>query len=253
MAKETDSNKKLPKSPTMDTGNKPISRMEITQRPDGQGSIVYSPFQKDEIEQYSFEEIWSPMGSFRTRASHDKTELTTSFNYETRDYNKGGHSSTHETHVETYVKDTRKVTVEGDNSKEIGRNNYEVTAGQKIASALEGTIENSAAGASEAPTYRLSEGDLIQEHSGNYHQSFGKDKVQNITGNKITMIKEGDYACHVQSGNWDTQVSSEGRLYTSKDLLIESETKITLKVGSSTIVITPSNITLVSARIDLNP
>lgn len=227
MAKETDSNKKLPKSPTMDTGNKPISRMEITQRPDGQGSIVYSPFQKEEIEQYSFEEIWSPMGSFKTRASHNKTELSTSFSYETRDYNKGGHSSTNETHVETYVKDTRKITVEGDNSKEIGRNSYEVNAGQKVASSLGGTVENSAAGSSEAPTYKLSEGDLIQEHSGNYHQSFGKDKIQNVTGNKLTMIKNGDYGCHVQGGSWDTQVSSNGRLYTSKDLLIESATKIT--------------------------
>lgn len=256
MAKETDSNKKLPNVPTIDSGTKPISRLEIIQRPDGKGSVTYSPTELDEIEQYSFEEIWSPMGSFETRASHNKTELKTSLNFETRGYNIGGHSTTHETHSETYVQDTRKVTVEGDNSKEIGRNNYEVTAGQKVSSSLEGTIENSAAGASEAPTYKLSEGDVIQEHSGHYHQAFGGDKVQTVTGNKLTMIKAGDYGCHVQGGSWDTQVSSNGRIYTSKDLLIESATKITLKVGTSTIVITSSNVEIIanskSGKIYLN-
>lgn len=272
MAKDTDSNKKLPKSPTVDTGNKPISRMEITQRSDGQGSIVYSPFEKDEIEQYSFEEIWSPMGSFSTRASHNKTELKTTFDYETRNYNKGGHSSTHETHVEVYAKDTRKVTVEGDNSKEIGRNNYEVTAGQKVASSLGGTIENSAAGSSEAPTYRMSEGDLIQEHSGNYHQAFGKDKVQTITKNKMTIVKEGDYATNIQAGNYDVQVTA-GKLHlmtSADDLIANSNVKVLLQVGplakitmdpakiklqvgdSSYIEITTAGIKLIGPRIDLN-
>jgi hypothetical protein len=272
MAKETDSNKKLPKSPTMDTGNKPISRMEISQRPDGQGSIVYSPYEKEEIEQYSFEELWSPMGSFETRASHNKTELKTNLNFETRGYNIGGHSTTHETHVETYVQDTRKVTVEGDNSKEIGRNNYEVTAGKKVSSSLEGTIDNSGAGSSEAPTYKLSEGDVIQEHSGHYHQAFGGDKIQTVTENKLTIIKEGDHAIHVQKGNYDVQVTA-GKLHlmTSGDELIaNSNVRILLQVGqyskvsigpleiklqvgeTSYIQITPDGIKMIGPRIDLN-
>lgn len=232
MAKETDSNKKLPNPPTVDTDNKPINRIEVVQNADGKGSIVYAPFEKDEIEQYSFEEHWTPMGSFKTRASHEKKELVTRFNYETRDYNKGGHSSTHETHVESYIKDTRKVTVEGDSSKEVGRNNYEVTAGQKLASSLNATVENSAAG-DDSPTYRLSSGDLIEEHTGSHFEVLKGDLIQNVTKNRHTTVQEGDYGCHVQAGNYDVQVVS-GKLHLmtlGDDLIANSNVKVILQVG----------------------
>lgn len=271
MAKETDSNKKLPNPPTVDTGNKPINRIEVKQNADGKGSIVYSPFEKDEIEQYSFEEHWSPMGSFKTRASHEKKELVTSFSYETRDYSKGGHSSTHETHVESYIKDTRKVTIEGDNSKEVGRHNYEVTAGQKIASSLNATVENSAAGNS-GPTYRLSSGDLIEEHTGSHFEVLKGDLIQNVTKNRHTTVQEGDYGCHVQAGNYDVQVVS-GKLHLmtlGDDLIANSNVKVVLQVGplskitmdpssiklqvggGSYIEITAGGIKMISPRIDLN-
>ena len=57
-----------------------------------------------------------------------------------------------------------------------------------------------------------------------------------------------------QDKNLDFQADSgKARIKTGSDILIESDSKITLKVGGSTIVITPSNITIKSARIDFNP
>jgi hypothetical protein len=66
------------------------------------------------------------------------------------------------------------------------------------------------------------------------------------------MVNEGDYAVHVQSGNYDTHIKQKARIYADSDILFESKSKITLKVGSSTIEITPNSVTVNSTRIDLN-
>jgi hypothetical protein len=272
MAKSNDSNKKLPKSPGEVTRSVDVRYLDIMLRADGKGSQSYSPYDFNEAKNNSFEESWTPMGSFTTRESHEKTELSTSMSYETRGYNVGGHSFTGEAHVETYVKDTNKLTVEGDNSKEIGKNDMLAIAGQRIKSVLGGTVENTAGGRSEAPTYRMSAGDHVQEHSGNDFKSFEKDSVQSVKGNKMTMIQEGDYAIHTQSGNFDLQVSS-GKLHlmtSGDDLIANSNVKVLLQVGpnakvtvdpakirlevggGSYIEITAGSIKMISPRIDLN-
>jgi hypothetical protein len=102
----------------------------------------------------------------------------------------------------------------------------------------------------------MSEGDHIQEYSGHYHESFEKDNVKTVSGNKIAIVETGDNAMHVQSGNWDTHVAEKSRLYSGNDILIESGTKITLKVGNSRIIIEPNHIQIISNNktglIDLN-
>jgi hypothetical protein len=66
------------------------------------------------------------------------------------------------------------------------------------------------------------------------------------------MVNEGDYAVHVQSGNYDAYINQKARIYADSDILLESKSKITLKVGGSTILITPSAITVTSGAINLN-
>lgn len=272
MAKSNDSNKKLPKNPGDVTGSVDIRDLEIILRPDGKGSQVYTPFDFSEAKNNSFEESWTPMGSYSTRESHEKTELSTSMSFETRSYNVGGHSFTSEASVETYVKDTSKTTTEGDKSEETGRNRIIATGGQDIKSTRKGTITNHASGDSEAPTYITSSGDYTQEHSGNHYQAFEKDSVQSVKGNKMTLIQEGDYAIHTQSGNFDLQVSS-GKLHlmtSGDDLIANSNVKVLLQVGpnakvtvepakiklevggGSYIEITAGGIKMISPRIDLN-
>jgi hypothetical protein len=70
------------------------------------------------------------------------------------------------------------------------------------------------------------------------------------------MIK-GEYGIHISEGNFDTQIDSgKARIWASDDILIESTSKITLKVGDSTIVITANSIQIMaeggSGRIDIN-
>jgi hypothetical protein len=106
-------------------------------------------------------------------------------------------------------------------------------------------------------------------------------------GNKLTMIEKGDFAVNVQKGNWDTDVASKVRLRSGKamlyttddtwdaqsaksmalqtdtslrtkskqgttfeageDFMISSDSKITLKVGGSSIEITDGSIKINSS------
>lgn len=270
MAKSNDSNKKLPKNPAEVTGAVDVRDVEVFLRPDGTGSQTYSPFEFSEAKQNSFHESWTPLGSYTTRESHEKTEMNTSMSYETRAYNVGGHSFTGEASVENYVKDTNKMTVEGDNSREVGKNDMSAVGGQKFSSVTEGTANFTG---SQAPTYVMSEGDYSQEHSGNYYQAFEKDSVQSVKGTKMTMIQEGDYAIHTQGGNFDLQVS-KGQLHlmtSAGDLIANSNVKVLVQVGpqskitvepakiklevggGSYIEITSGEIKMVSPIINLNP
>jgi hypothetical protein len=244
--------KKYPPVPTTVTDNVLVSDLDIYQGVDGHGHIKYhTPATK------YFEESWTAAGSVTTVAADKKTEITTCLDVgEVRNYTIGGFSSTHESHVETHVEDTRKDTTVGDRSEEILRNRYVINAGKTVVSSLEGTVHNSGGGKSSAPTYNLSEGDFTDNRNGNFHSVVKKDSVQAVSGNKINIVENGDYAMHVQSGNWDTHIAKKARFYSRDDILIESETKITLKVGNSRIIIEPNHIQIISNNktglIDLN-
>ena len=95
-------------------------------------------------------------------------------------------------------------------------------------------------------TYKIGTGgDNVSYFACDTHEYSEGDHISSTKGNKYTMVKEGDYGVHVQDKNIDFQADSgKARIKTGSDILIESDTKITLKVGGSSIVITPSNITI---------
>lgn len=252
MASQNDSNKKLPKNPGEVTRQAPAAEMEISMYPDGRGSQTYASYDQSKAKESSFRESWTGMGSYSTDEAHSKGELQTSMKFESRDYNVGGSSRTAEGSTENYTQDTSKTTVEGDASREIGRNDLGAVANQRINTVLAGTVENQAAGSSQATSYVMSEGDIVEERSGNSFRSYEGDNVTTVNKNSVLVVGSGDRATHVQQGNMDTQVKGKIRIKSESDILIDSDTKITLKVGSSTIVIDGSSIKMTSARIDLN-
>lgn len=247
MAINNDDNKKLTDTPGKVTGEKDVRYFTIHHGVDGTGSQHYSPFDLEESKQYSFDEWWSSTGGYKTREAHKKTELSTSLEYETRGYNIGGKSFTSESHGQSFYGDTFSVSSVGDMGSDAGGNRHEGTKGfkaERSSSKISRRTSTDFISASE---------DRNEDYGANLHRSVKKDSVTTVGENDIKIVKGGDSALHVQSGNYDAHVSEKGRIYTGNDLLIESATKITLKVGASTIVITPSNITVRSARIDLNP
>lgn len=211
-------------------------------------------------------------GSYETVNYDDsKSEIITKFNPgERRDYCGGGNSTQVDGHDDHNVESTFRTNVAGD----IG-----VSAKTTYHTSTEGAViahnkfkKEFVVAASDSVSFSGSFGDQVNEHSGNWHESFEKDHVQAVTGNKITMIKEGDYAIHTQGGNFDLQVTS-GKLHlmsSADDLIANSNVKVLLQVGSqakitidpakvrlevgggSYIEITSGSIKMVSPRIDLN-
>jgi hypothetical protein len=195
----------------------------------------------------------TPSGSYKTiHQDADKKEVISKLHPgETRDYVAGGRSEHTDGHKDMSIESTFREVITGDHNFQGGRNGYLGYAENLISGAkneFKGIM-----GASESKSYSTSQGDVVEEHSGNFHISYEQDFISAIKSNMITMVNEGDCALNIQAGNYDAQIAQKARIYASNDILIESATKITLKVGSSSIVVTPANVTIISTRIDLNP
>lgn len=90
-------------------------------------------------------------------------------------------------------------------------------------------------------------GHVKDVNDGDQHDNALGDKIHFIGGTKYEQVS-GEHGTHVPNGNMDIQIDQgKFRLSSGNDLLITSATKITLAVGSSTIVITPNDITITSA------
>jgi hypothetical protein len=191
-------------------------------------------------------------GSYETiDYDSSKSEIITQFNPgENRGYCAGGNSKQVDGNDDLNIESTSRTNVYGDRGVSC-KTSYQVSTEGSVISHNRFKKEFVVA-ASDSKSFTGSYGDQVNEHSGNWHEAFEKDHVEAVKGNKITMIENGEYAMHVQSGNFDTFVNQQARLYAEKDITIESATKITLKVGGSTIEITSGGIKMIAPRIDLN-
>ncbi len=217
--------------------------------PCGETTIKYSD--RSDVGKYSKQSI-EATGSFThlSADSEEKENISSMSVGNVFDYVADGKTSQTDGHVDENTMSTWRRNAMGDIG-ESGRQSLiaYTNGGAHVYGAAKTEV---VAGGSSTFSALGTFGDQVCEHSGNCHESFEKDKVQVIAGNKITMVEGGDYAVHVQSGNYDAHIQQKGRIYSSSDLLIESGSKITLKVGGSTIVITSGGIKMVSPRIDLN-
>ncbi len=216
----------------------------------GNQTIVYA--NPDEPENYIRIDL-DATGSYRS-VEHDTTDnahITSLNTGRTSSYTAGGETNHIDGHKDSSCESTCRENVTGDKGVACKTNYQTATEGSVIAHNR--FKKEFVVAASDSKSFSGSFGDQVNEHSGNWHEAFEKDHVQAVSGNKLTMIEKGDYAAHVQKGNWDTHVEGKGRFYSGKDILIESGTKIVLKVGGSTIEITSSKITINADRIDLNP
>ena len=206
-------------------------------------------------------------GSFIANEYDDeKKGLTNQLTHEDRSYVSGGSSKNTDGHNDVKVHATGREDVKGDYGRSTGGDQYDGTGGKVIAGAKEGSFTNDADG----NTYKTSKGDVVSEHTGSNFSSLEGDQISSVKGNKIDIVSDGEYQTHVQGGNMDTRVESgKLQIYSGDnmnvntaaqaeyrsigDMLITSDSKITIKVGGSEIIITSDNITIKSARIDLNP
>jgi hypothetical protein len=179
----------------------------------------------------------TPSGSYRTiHQDPDKKEIVTKlYPGETRDYVAGGRSEHTDGHKDMSIESTLREVIFGDHNVQGGRNGLIGYAENLIKGAK--NEFKAIMGASESKSYSTSQGDVVEEHSGNFHISYEKDFVAAVKSNMITMVNEGDYALNIQAGNYDTQILKKARIYAGEDILIQSGTNITLQApGGVTIV-----------------
>jgi len=166
-------------------------------------------------------------------------------------YNADGHSSTTDGHQDSKISGSNRSAVQGGDHTEIAGNKYEGGGGVSVSGTKGSQITHS-----DGDMFHTSEGNIITDHTGSVNHNYTGDFVDQVNGNKMNMIK-GEYGINISEGNLDIQIDDgKARIFASSDILIESGTKITLKVGTSTIVITASTIEIMakggSGRIDIN-
>lgn len=220
-----------------------------------------------------FEAKVAATGSTTTR-EYDKEnkEYNLSLNVgEIRSYTAGSTSVHNDGHSDVNSESTIRQTSKGDSSLNCKTRYTVITEGN--VQAVREFCKEFCTSQSESKSFRGTFGDQVCEHSGHWHEAFEKDQVSAITKNKITMIREGDYAIHTQKGNFDLEVTS-GKLHLmakGNDLIANSNVKVLLEVGNqskvtvqpasiklqvgaaSYIEITAGKITIKSPIIDLNP
>lgn len=261
---------KLPKHPWDDREIEPIyGRTFGWKGPNGEGGICYSDVEAKD--KFSWQKM-EATGSFSALSAdssekQNNTELNVGNKFS---YIADGDSSQVDGHKDTNIMSTERRNCMGDIG-ESGKKNMVVFTEGKV-EAIDGGHVKIVSANSSSWCGTGTCGDLVNEHSGNWHAAFEKDHVQAVKKNKITMIEEGDYAIHTQTGNFDLEVSS-GKLHLmtkSDNLIANSNVKVLLEVGSqskvivepskvklqvgesSYIEITSSGIKMVSPRIDLN-
>lgn len=246
-----DTNKKLPKHGWDDKEIVPKKGF-TTGYQDILGNKEITYASPSEPDKYSYQKTRAS-GSYETiQIDSSKKEIRTLFAPgEERGYTGGGKSTQVDGHQDNNTESTFRINVAGDFGTSNKTLYHTSTEGSVIAHNR--YKDEYVVAASESKSYYGTFGDHATEHDGNWHEGFKKDHVEAIAKNKITMVEGGDYALHIQKGNADTHIAQKGRIFSGSDMLIESKTKITLKVGASTITITSGNITIKSPRIDLNP
>jgi uncharacterized Fe-S cluster protein YjdI len=242
MSKINDTNNKLPKAaPEKVVCDYPYLYQEQTLCGE-----LFSRYNNPEKPNESYTSQFNADGSYKTRQISDQYKgLITALAHEVRKYIGGGSSEQVDGNKDTNTESTSNENVRGEKSSGVGENNY---AGAK--KNIGGTSQGSFINDTNGTTYKTSKGDVVSSHVGSHYESLEGDNVKAITGNKIDIINEGEHQVHVQGGNMDTRVESgKYKIYSGDEMIITSATKITLKVGSSEIIIDNGEITIKSSAV----
>lgn len=161
----------------------------------------------------------------------------------THDYVGDGSSSTIDGHADQKVGSTMRTNVDGGVSREVGGSSYEGVGEVAISGSLDSRIDASVGG----DGFQITEGNIVTDHTGDVNHNITGTYVNQVTEDRADIIGR-DFAINVQGGSMDTQVDGgKVRIRATQDILIESDTKITLKVGGSYMEITPSKIVVYAA------
>lgn len=243
----TKESKKLPEKVATDKSTPEYPYFRVVETTNGKKIVSYdNPNKPNEAWEYTF----GHGGDYRTNQIDENFKgLTTELKHQCHSYISEGCSEQNDGHNDKNKELTDNDNTKGDKQSASGKTSMEGSE-KKISATSQGSFN----AATEGNSYEFVKGDRLSNREGSEYSSIEGDEVKSVTGSKIQIVQEGEFQTHVQSGNMDTRVEAgKTKIYSSDEIILESQTKITLKVGSSTIVIDGSSITIVSPKIDLNP
>lgn len=155
------------------------------------------------------------------------------------EYGADGKSSTLDGHSDSKVAGTSRTNVDKSSSSETGGNKYEGSGGLHISGSRNSKMDASTGG----DHYQTTAGNITTDHDGDKHQNVTGDVVEQIHGNKVSIVG-GDTAINNQGGSVDYKLDKgKFRLKAANEIVIDSDTKITFRVGGNSIVMDSSGVT----------
>jgi hypothetical protein len=229
-------------------------------------------YRNPEEDNKTYEQILSPSGKYKTIEHHDKKkELVTELNVgETRSYTKGGKSTHVDGHTDSNHEGTFRVEIAKDYGNAIKGDRYVGVNGKEIKYTKEGTTRghqgNSLAtnDITDKGTARETRDGDKQVHIKGHHVVMSEKNHIHVVQEEMGIYSGGnqdyysDKKYHVYSkdayiANTDSTMDlwSQDKMNakSKSDITIDSDTKITIKVGGSSIVIESGTITIKSAQI----
>lgn len=162
-------------------------------------------------------------------------------------YHADGVSTTSDGHSDSKVSGSSRQNTDGSKSSETGAAQYSGGGGPVVSGSQDSAMHSSAGG----DHFQTTSGDVTTSHDGSIHHDYNGDYITHVTGHRAD-IHQGDWAISSQGGGIDIQIDDgKFRLFDSSDILIESVTNITLKVGKSRIIITPTGINIIASAVNI--
>lgn len=100
--------------------------------------------------------------------------------------------------------------------------------------------------------YTVAKKDIVATVEGSEFSEIQGDNIRSTTGNKYDIVSKGEYGIHVQGGNMDVNVQkSKFKVFSGNHLMLESLTRIQLKVGDCGIIIEPDHIYILGGGVSI--
>ena len=183
-------------------------------------------------------------GSFNSNEYRDKDKNTKGFSisqvHHAMNYASGGTSAMAQGHTENKTLGSGSTMSGGESGQQSKGAVMSGTPAQRIQG--HGAFATVATG-SEDCTYDFSTGDKSIGCKNLFLNPSG-DVAIDAGDSFYTTVAKGECGLHVQDGNYDVKSEKKTQHYSKDEMTIISDTKITLKVGQSQIIISPDNIVL---------
>lgn len=154
-------------------------------------------------------------------------------------YSGNGASTTVDGNHDVKISGVSRQNYDSGRSAEVAGDDYHGSSGHQVFGTSDTQYHHSS-----GDVFNTIDGNLVTDRVGDIHENILGDSVQQVTGNRSDIVN-GEWALNNQSGNVDFQIDvGKFRLKDASDILIDSDTSITLKVGQSSIVINPTSILL---------